>query len=170
MKSEIESKPNVGRPTDYTQEIAEEICERLAVGESVRQITLLEHMPEERTVYRWLIKHEEFCQQYARAKEIQADRFNEELIDIADDGRNDWEERENKRGDGTYIALNDEAISRSKLRVETRKWLMGKHKPKKYGDSLSLKGDDKNPFTHKIEGSIDLTPSEAYLAMLNGKK
>jgi len=114
-----------------------------------------------------LIKHDEFCQKYTRAKEIQADKFNEELIDIADDGRNDWEERESERGGGTYIALNKEAIARSRLRVETRKWLMGKHKPKKYGDKLQLSGDEDNPIHTKSD--LNITPTDAYLEMLNGK-
>jgi hypothetical protein len=129
---------HIGRPTDFTNEIALEICERISAGESVRQICLLEHMPEERTVYRWLIKHDTFCQDYARAKALQATRFDEELLEIADDARNDWQERENARTGATFVALNEEAISRSKLRVETRKWLMSKHRPKKYGDKVEM--------------------------------
>lgn len=136
-----------GRPSSYSVEIADEICERIALGESVRQICLLNDMPEERTFYRWLLNHDEFCQKYARAKEAQADRFNEELTEIADDGRNDWVERENQRTGSTFIALNEEAIARAKLRIETRKWLMGKHKPKKYGDKITseISGPDGGP-------------------------
>jgi len=126
-----------GRPSSYTVEIADEICERIAIGESVRQICLLEHMPDEATFYRWLLKYDDLREKYARAKEAQADRFNEELTEIADDGRNDWVERENQRTGSTFIALNEEAIARAKLRIETRKWLMGKHKPKKYGDKIT---------------------------------
>ena len=60
------------------------------------------------------------------------------MLEIADDGTNDWIERQNARSGETYIALNDEAISRSRLRVEARKWLMGKMKPKKYGDKIDV--------------------------------
>lgn len=130
-----------GRPTKYTPKIAREICNRIIEGEPIRQIALLEEMPNERTMYRWLDSHKEFCQQYTRAKEIQMDKFNEELIDIADDSRNDWIERESERTGKTYVALDAEAIARSKLRIETRKWLMGKHKPNKYGDKITLEGD-----------------------------
>lgn len=141
----------IGRPSTYTVEIADEICERIAVGESVRQICLLENMPDDATFYRWLLKYDEFRDKYARAKEAQADRFNEELIEIADDSRNDWIERENKRTGETYIALNEEALGRAKLRVETRKWLMGKHKPKKYGDAVNLKHSDPDGGPVKFE-------------------
>lgn len=161
-----EKKNKGGRPTVYSVKLADEICELIAIGDSIRQICLLEQMPEERTIYRWLAKHEEFCQKYARAKELQADRFNEEIVEIADDGTNDWIEKENARTGRTYIALNEEAIARSRLRVETRKWLMGKHKPKKYGDSTTLKGDADNPLA--IKQDITLTPADAYLKMLHG--
>lgn len=140
-----------GRPTKYTPEIAEEICERICVGETPRQIALLKHMPEERTIYRWLIKYERFCQQYAQAKEFQADFHADECLDIVDDNRNDWVERENQRTGSTYIALNDEAIARSRLRFEARKWLMGKSKPKKYGDKLDLTSGGEKIAPSRIE-------------------
>ena len=164
----------MGRPSKYTDELADEIFERIATGESVRQICLLDHMPDDRTFYRWLLKDDEFCRKYARAKEAQADRFNEELTEIADDSRNDWIERENARTGQTFVALNDEAIARAKLRVETRKWLMGKHKPKKYGDAVNLKHSDPDGGPVKIqEIPIDLTKLDevelAELAKISAK-
>lgn len=128
----------MGRPSSFDEEIAKEICERIAKGEPVRQISLLEHMPCEGTIYNWLMRNEDFFKNYARAKAAQADRFSEELAEIADDGTNDWIERENERTGKTYVVLNEEAISRSKLRVETRKWLMSKFKPKRYGDKVEV--------------------------------
>ena len=146
-----------GPKSKYDPEIVDEICERIALGESVRQICMLEDMIDEATFYRWLLKHEEMREKYACAKAAQADRFNEELIEIADDGRNDWIERENQRTGQTFIALNEEAIARAKLRVETRKWLMGKHKPKKYGDfqRTEISGVDGGPVEAKTEVTIN---------------
>lgn len=80
------------------------------------------------TVFRWLAQHGEFQEQYARAREAQADYLAEEILDIADDGTNDWMEREGN------TLVDHEHISRSKLRVDARKWLMSKLLPKKYGD------------------------------------
>ena len=130
-----EKKP-VGRSSSYTDEIATTICERLASGESLRTIALDEAMPDERTIYRWLEKNEGFRQQYARAREMQAEAMLEEIIEIADDGRNDWMERRGSE-DAGWVA-NGEHIQRSRLRVDARKWAMSKLAPKKYGDKVEV--------------------------------
>lgn len=92
-------------------------------------------MPEQRTVYRWLAHkdHEEFRQQYARARELQADTLADECLDIADDARNDWMEKLGPEEAQLY-QLNGEHIQRSRLRIDQRKWMAGKLKPKVYGD------------------------------------
>ncbi len=128
----------MGRPSTFTQETADAICARMAEGETLRQICRDEGMPEQRTVFRWLEASEAFRQQYARAREALMDTFADEIIDIAEDGRNDWEERENHRTGETYIALNHEAVARSAQRIDARKWLMAKCAPKKYGDKQQI--------------------------------
>ncbi len=133
-----DEKKDTGRPTKYSESLADEICCLISQGDSIRQICLLERMPYESTIYRWLIKHKSFCEKYARAKEAQMEKFNEDILDIADDSRNDWIEKEDKRTGKKFIALNEEHIARSKIRIEARKWLMGKHKPNKYGDKVAL--------------------------------
>jgi hypothetical protein len=80
--------------------------------------------------------HKEFADRYARAKEIQADVMSEELLDIVDDGTNDWTTK--TFGHTEIEVVNQEAVQRSKLRYEARRWLMGKMKPKKYGDKMDL--------------------------------
>jgi len=155
-----DTKKPAGRPSSFTQELADEICDRVIVGEPVRQIALLDHMPAEGTIYRWLVNIPSFQEQYTRAKEAQAERFAEELLEIADDGTNDWIERENERG-RVIKTIDQEAINRSRLRVEARKWLMGKMKPKKYGDHIDVTsgGEKITEFTlsmgHKLAGSSD---------------
>jgi hypothetical protein len=144
-----------GRPTDYAPELAEKICLLIAEGESLRQIGMLEDMPDKATIMRWCIKYPEFCEQYARAKEQQAEAFAEEIIDIADDARNDWIERENQRTGQTFIALNEEAIARSRVRIDARKWLMGKSKPKKYGDKML----NETRYTDKEGNDLNVTVS-----------
>lgn len=136
-------EPNKGgRPTDYNEEVAEEIIGRILDGQGVAEIGRDETMPSERTIFRWLAKYEEFCQRYARAKEISAEVMGEELLDIADNGSNDWMERKDKDGENIGWQVNGEAIQRSRVRIDTRKWLMGKLKPKKYGDKLGLNVGD----------------------------
>lgn len=127
-------------PKPYDPQIGDEICERLANGESLRKITLPKEMPHIATICRWLVANPEFSEQYARAREAQADALADEILDIADDGSNDWmADREEEAG----VAYNGDAVARSKLRVDARKWVAAKLKPKKYGDKLDLTSDGK---------------------------
>lgn len=118
--------------TTFNQKTAGAICEAVANGQTVREVCAGEGMPTERTVYRWLAENEPFCQQYARAREAQMDRMADELLEIADDSSNDYMLR--KQGDDEIEVANQEHIQRSRLRVDTRKWLMSKLAPKKYGE------------------------------------
>lgn len=102
-------------------------------------------MPGERTVYRWVESNESFRQKYVRAREAQAERMAEEILDIADNATNDWMARFGD-DDGGWQA-NGEHMQRSRLRVDSRKWLMSKMLPKKYGDKLTqeVTGADGGP-------------------------
>lgn len=135
-----------GRPLTFTREIAQEICERIALGESLRSVCRDDAMPEQRTVFRWLDREDEhgeyFRQQYAKARERQADTHADDLNDIADDGSNDWMEQRDKDGDFIGWRVNGEHIARSKLRIDTRKWTASKLRPKKYGDATILRHTD----------------------------
>lgn len=102
-------------------------------------------MPSVTTIFNWFRTRPEFLEQYTRAKEESSDAMADEVLDIADDGTNDWMEI-NMKGQGSYWKVDQEAVQRSKLRVDTRKWLMSKMKPKKYGDKLDLtSGGEKLP-------------------------
>lgn len=105
-------------------------------------------MPDRSTVFRWLNTPslERFCDQYARAREAQADRFAEEILQIADDGKNDTYVDENgvKR-------VDQDNVNRSKLRVDARKWLASKLAPKKYGDKQQV----------EMSGSLDVASAIA---------
>lgn len=127
-----------GRPSSFTQETADAICERLIEGESLRAICADENMPNAATVCRWLANNEPFREQYARAREAQADTLTDEMLDIADDGRNDWVEKKNAEGDVTGVEYNGDAVQRSRLRIDTRKWYASKLAPKKYGEKIDL--------------------------------
>lgn len=127
-----------GRPSSFTQEVADLICERIADGESLRAICTGDDYPDKATVFRWLNENEDFRDQYARAREAQADAVFDDILTIADDGRNDWMERHNADGENIGWQVNGEALRRSQLRVDARKWMAGKLKPKKYGDKIDV--------------------------------
>jgi len=127
----------IGRPSKFSPKLIETICLRIAEGESLRSVCRDDAMPDKRTVMRWLTAHDEFRDQYVLAREVQADHFADEMIEIADDATNDWMER--KRKDGSIeTVLDNEHVQRSKLRVDARKWLMARMAPKKYGDRTAL--------------------------------
>lgn len=138
------------------------ICERIADGESLRQICSDEGMPATSTVFLWLSEDPQFSEQYARAREAQADAVFDDILSIADDGRNDWIEKRNADGQVIGWQENGEAIRRSQLRIDARKWMAGKLKPKKYGEKLDL----------NLSGAIGSLSEEqvnARLAQLLGK-
>jgi hypothetical protein len=111
--------------TTFNQEIADEICAQLSDGKSMRTICRDESMPAMSTVFKWLREQPAFSEQYARAKEETADALTEDMLEIADN-------------------LSEEAQSR-RVRIDTRKWIASKLKPKKYGEKLELAGDPKAP-------------------------
>lgn len=142
----------MARPTDYSQQLADLICARLAEGESLRTICRDDDMPDKASVFRWMRLYKEFCDQYTRAKIESADAMIEDMIDIADDGANDWMEKRNAEGEQIGWQLNGEHVNRSRLRVDTRKWIAERMKPKKYGARTIHAGDDESPLNVIIQG------------------
>lgn len=151
----------VGRPSDYSSDITTKICVRLGLGESLREICRDETMPSKTTVMRWLAEHAEFRDQYAGAREAQADYYAEEIIEISDDATNDFMKRKN--GDEVEEVENKEVLARSRLRVDTRKWLMARMSPKKYGDKITqeVTGADGSPLVPIINLTGRPEPSPA---------
>jgi hypothetical protein len=131
----------MARPSLYCIEIADEICERISEGESLRAVCRDDRMPNKATVFRWLIAHQEFSDQYACARDTQADVLADEIIDIADESMNDSFVDENG-----ITRTNQDAIARSRLRVDARKWVASKLKPKVYGEKSSVET--------KIDGTV----------------
>ncbi len=149
------------RPLAYKQAIADIICERIADGHSLREICSEDNMPAKSTVFRWLLLKPDFSDQYALAREAQADTLFDEILNIADDGSNDWMER--KGDDGTALGWkeNGEALRRSQLRVDARKWMAGKLRPKKYGEKVTLAGDAENPIGPQVIQIVAASPKPA---------
>ena len=140
----------VGRPTTYSIELADYICERLADGESMRSVCRDESMPAMSTVFKWLREHEAFSEQYAIAKDECADALVEDMLDIADNqvANPVLVDDVPLVVDGKIVTTVDApAVNHARLRVDTRKWAASKLKPKKYGDRKILSGDEESPVT-----------------------
>lgn len=135
------TEPNKGgRPTSYNSEVVAVILSRMALGESLVNICKDDGLPSRATVMRWLQEdsHIGFRDNYARAREEQADYYAEQIIEISDE-----ECIYVKHGDGdeekeVEVAFDSAAVARNRLRVDARKWYASKVAPKKYGDKLSL--------------------------------
>lgn len=144
-----------GRPVTYTQEVADKICRGLAEGMTLRQVCKPDDMPPESTVRLWVLDDREgFAAQYARAREIGYHCMADELLEVADDGTNDWIERQGDDKQAMYV-LNGEHVQRSRIRVDTRKWLLSKALPKIYGD--------KQTHEHSGNVTVNLLPEDADL-------
>jgi hypothetical protein len=121
-----------GRPSSFTQEYADSICEHIAGGRSLVSWCKEEgSRPSYTSVMRWLEVNEGFRESYTRARQDQADYLAEEIVQIADDGAND-----SYKDDEGRVKVDQDVIARSRLRVDARKWYASKLAPKKYGDKI----------------------------------
>lgn len=131
MNKKNKKKNKGGRPTIYTPELAQEICQRVADGESLLSISKDEKMPVRSTIHEWLLTRTEFSDKYNDAVNVRTENMFDELEKIAD------------------LPDEQESPMRSRLRVDTRKWYLSKVMPKKYGDKVDLTSDGK-----AIKGNI----------------
>lgn len=118
--SEKEKRP-IGRPSKFSQDLAEKICEQIAHGKSLRAICAEDDMPSATTVFKWLNENQDFSEQYARARDRQADHYFEEIVEIADS-----------------VEAESAAVAKARLQVDARKWTLSKLAPKKYGEKTEL--------------------------------
>lgn len=107
----------LGRPSMFSEEIADIICQGIMEGKGLRAICAVDGMPAPSTVYTWLTQYPAFQEQYSRAREVQADGFADEIIHIAD-------------------TEPDPQVARN--RIDARKWLAGKLRPRRYGDRVEV--------------------------------
>lgn len=154
----------IGQPGAYTAIIAEKICEQISTSSKSMKTICGELNIKVATVLCWLSEghrnyKKDFAKMYARAKEAQADYLAEEILDIADDGSNDL--MTITKGDMSYEIENKEVTNRSKLRVDARKWIAAKLKPKKYGDKTDITTNGKElPVSSMVFLSADALTDE----------
>ena len=112
--------------------IFNEVCELISEnGISLRAVLLRDSMPSSRTFYKWIEEDQAKVKQYACACEDRSDKIFEDILNIADSTAEDII----KDGDGKE-QINHNVIQRDRLRVESRKWMLGKMNPKKYSSQM----------------------------------
>lgn len=136
----MKKSPKLGRPTLFSEELAETILELLAEGNSLHQICKKEEFPSSRTVYRWLTDTPEFARRYAHAREAQADNVFERGFEAA------WN-------------ATDPALGR--LRLDAAKWYTSKLCPRKYSDKFSVEHTQPQEFIPLDELRRRIAESEA---------
>lgn len=145
----------MGRPSSFTTDISQRICDQLADGKSLRSICLAEDMPCTATVMNWLLQGEKeveggqfrtFLEHYAQARDSQAEYYADEVVDIADGSK-------------------AEDVQQARLRIDARKWIAGKLKPKKYGDKFvqELTGKDGGPIQTESPSELEIARKIAFL-------
>ena len=139
------------KPVRYSKALGERICARLAQGEPLKQICRGPDMPDESAVRYWAIDNVEFAPLYARAREVGYDKLAEEILKIADTPKEgqivsikEW---------GAEVTTKD-MIEHRRLQIDTRKWLLAKMLPKRYGDASKNENDDKDAGTFTVVGLL----------------
>lgn len=123
----------------YSDELGEAICAYIAEGMVLPKICKMPGMPTMRNIFYWVVKNPEFKIKYELASEVRAEVMIEEMIEIADDKSEDC--LQDTWNGKTFDVENREFIQRSRVRIETRKWIASKIKPKKYGDRQTIEHD-----------------------------
>ena len=149
-----------GRHSEYDDLVATEICYRISNGESLASICRDERMPAASTVYLWLLQQKQFADSYARAREEQADTLADEIHSIADEPPKEVVD------DKGIVRVDSGWVTWQKNRVDARKWVAAKLKPKKYGERQILAGDAENP----VEVKHDLAIFDSILTNLELKR
>lgn len=159
-----------GIKSSYTDVMARKVCSELLDGRSLRTICKNPRYPNIDTVKKWLIdpRFEAFREMYYYARRAAAELLMDEVIEIADETEHDWIETFDKKGDPNGFKPNNEAIQRSRLKIDTRKWLASKLIPRIYGEKLEVEHGVTGDLAKLLEGAtnndsglpppIDITP------------
>ena len=138
-----------GRPTEYTEEIGETICDRIVDGESLRTICADAGMPDEATVLGWVSSHREFRDQYEIARDFAVEALLDETIEIIDDPSGYLVERVQANGK-VVVVWDRKQLPRCRLRMDVRMWVVDQLPPLKLEERLE-----------RIEAQQDRDPDEA---------
>lgn len=138
-----DSRMRVHGNSAYTPEKARIICKRIMMKQTLTEICRDPRMPSLRAVVDWLAnpKYTDFREMYYYARRVQAEMYIDEIMTIADDSSEDWKEVFDKQGKSRGFKPDNEAIQRSRVRIDTRKWYAGQMVPRIYGKRLDVSHD-----------------------------
>jgi len=131
----------LGRPSLYSDEIMSKVFKRVAQGESLRSVCRDKAMPCIQSILTWIGQKPGLLEQYEAARQTAADVFADEIVEIAD------EEPRDENG-----KIDPGAVQRNRLRVDARKWIACKLKPKRYGDRVEHTGEGASVTINLVSG------------------
>ena len=137
----------MARPTIYTEALANEICARIADGETLKRICRDEHMPCTRTVHRWLAEHEEFCRSHARARLVRAQSLVDEIVEIR-----------------RKIEIGEIDPHAGRTIINSLQWQASKENTKLYGDKLEVEGRQDTAITITVRRFGEAPPRSITIA------
>jgi hypothetical protein len=146
-----------GRPSTYNNAKADEICDRLAGGESLLKICQDDLIPPQSVVFQWLHRNPEFAEKYARARESWAEAEFERMFEIADTVL--IGEKVKTSSDGTVETITGDMVERAKLQVDARKWALARMSVRRFGDRQAI--EHSGPGGTPISVSVVNIPGKA---------
>lgn len=141
----------MGRPSMFSEALGTEICRRLMQGRSLRSVCRDDDMPDRTTVHDWIVAHEAFARQYARATEVRADEEFDRIFEIADTPVIGQKTRVD--ADGGVEVTEADMIEHRRLQIDARKWALARMNPKKYGEKVQIGGADDLPPIKTLDAS-----------------
>lgn len=139
---------NIEPVTRWCPEIAHELCERMANGETIDQMAKEPHMPDGRSIRRWIEQHPDFGQDYARARVAQMHAWADQIVKLSDENVEtdykvsvdlDSADLEKIEENGVVIfRYKRKYIDRAKLMIDTRKWLMARIAAEDFGEKQQV--------------------------------
>ncbi len=139
----------VGRPSDYTPELANKVCEQISLGNSLKRVCTSDDMPSIATVFNWLHSKKEFLDKYEQAIQERTEAQHEQLLDLGDEAVH--------LAQNVDFKASNAVVSAVKLKADNMKWVMARMKPKKYGDKIDHTTNGKD-LPQPIYGSNSIKP------------
>jgi signal recognition particle subunit SEC65 len=133
------TKRKIGRPTKNSKELAHVICHEIATTPKGLEYICANNpdFPNPKTIFAWRLEKDDFCKLYTRAKQMQIEAFVNDIIEISDDSSQDV--MKDEKG---FEKPNHEYMQRSRMRVDSRKWLAAKLMPRLYGERIAVENQD----------------------------
>lgn len=140
----------MGRPSIYSEAIAKEVLDGIAEGKSLVEVCKADAMPSVRTIMQWAADNAEFSQQYACAREAQAEYMDDLVVETAKAAREDPQA--------------------ARVQIDAYKWRAAKLAPKKYGDSTMLRHADADGEKLEMDDVARATRLAAILSRIEARR